>query len=501
MHKISALKYRPNNFSDVIGQEHLITVISNSITLKRIPNAFLLTGPHGVGKTTIARIVAKSINCKDRIPDSAEPCNKCLNCQMITASEHPDVIEMDAASHTSVDNIRNILETTQYLPLKNQYKVFIIDEVHMLSNSAFNALLKTLEEPPEHIKFIFATTEINKIPVTITSRCQHMNLNRLSSDTIKAHLQEVASQENIKFEKEAMEIIANLAQGSIRDSLSIFDSILVYDNAYISSKTVQNVFGMTSKDNISQLGYLIITGESKKSLQLFNTLYQAGSDPVLTLQSLLRLFYALSKELINAGDSKDIYINMRLFTPIIKKISIATINYLWQILIKGLQEIKLSPETNIACEMVIIRLCYAANLPPLKKIITNSQLQKNIQNLDKTSVNSNKPSITNANEILELLQQNDQLLLYEYFYTHCELTKIEEWCIYIIAAPGIPSDFGRNLQSFLNDQLEANYKVNVSLNDDLKSNKEKTLTLLKEDENVKELLDVFPEAEIIEVKQ
>ena len=290
IHTPIPLKYRPRKFSDLIGQELIVQTIKNAIKLKRIANAYLLTGVRGVGKTTSARIIAMSLNCQTIDVDKEsfqEPCGECENCISISESRSVDVLEMDAASRTGISDIRELIEGVQYAPISSKYKIYIIDEVHMLSTAAFNGLLKTLEEPPPHVKFIFATTEVRKIPTTILSRCQRYDLKRVEPGSLSKYLNEICSKENISIDEGALKILFRAADGSVRDALSLLDQSIAYSEGNVSEDLVKEMIGLNDPTQILDLLKLIIEGRTEDSLKKINELYDHGADPILLLKDLL----------------------------------------------------------------------------------------------------------------------------------------------------------------------------------------------------------------------
>ncbi|MFT6106676.1 MAG: DNA polymerase-3 subunit gamma/tau, partial [Rickettsiales bacterium] len=297
-YQVLARKYRPNNFSELVGQEVLVQTLTNAIDNKKIAHSFILTGIRGVGKTTTARIIAKALNCLGENEDSniaRTPCGVCSNCVSISKSSHQDVIEIDAASKTGVDDIRSLIDGVQYSPAIGRYKIYIIDEVHMLSNSAFNALLKTLEEPPAHIKFIFATTEIRKVPITVLSRCQRFDLRRLDVEELSAHLKNILSQENFTAEDLALSLIAESADGSVRDALSITDRILSHNNyqSELTSVAVEEVLGLNDKNKIIDFFAEILQGNTKNTLDHLNKFYEYSTDIVNLIIDLQKILHTI----------------------------------------------------------------------------------------------------------------------------------------------------------------------------------------------------------------
>lgn len=369
-YKVLARKYRPSALAELVGQEALVRTLSNAFSSGRIAHAFLLTGIRGVGKTTTARIIARSLNCVNG--PSINPCGECESCRGIAEDRHMDVIEMDAASRTGVGDIREIIETVQYLPSSARYKVYIIDEVHMLSTSAFNALLKTLEEPPPHVKFIFATTETRKIPVTILSRCQRFDLKRVDIGVIESHLKDIASREAIDAEANALKLIAKASEGSVRDSLSLLDQAIALSNGDVSERTVIEMLGLGDGLAIQQLFHGIVTGETSAVLATMADQINRGADPVHLMTDLAELVSAITKlKIINKEQDGDQL--HKFMAEMAAKLSIPFLSRMWQGLLKGISETRLAANPVAAAEMVLIRICYMSALPLPVDVIQNLQ--------------------------------------------------------------------------------------------------------------------------------
>ncbi len=369
-YRVLARKYRPRNFDELVGQDALVRTLKNAITSGRIAHAFMLTGVRGVGKTTTARIIAKALNYKG--PDGKSgpttgPTDDCPLCQAITEDRHPDVMEMDAASHTGVDNMRDILDGVRYAPVEARYKIYIIDEVHMLSTSAFNALLKTLEEPPEHVKFIFATTEIRKVPVTVLSRCQRFDLRRVEFATLCDHYKFICTKENVTPEDAAIEMIARAADGSVRDGLSLLDQAIALSGESLSASTVQSMLGLTDRMRTFDLFENILTGKLPEALTIMDDLYRSGGSALVLIQDLLELTHLLTKYRAapDIGKTTEALSGQMLerVRSLAGRLSMPTLGKAWQILLKGLSEVQDAPNPQSAAEMVLIRLAYTADLP------------------------------------------------------------------------------------------------------------------------------------------
>ena len=392
-YRVLARKYRPQNFDELIGQDTLVRTLKNAITSGRVAHAFMLTGVRGVGKTTTARIIAKALNYIG--PDgtsgaTTENTEDCPLCQAISEDRHPDVIEMDAASRTGVDDIREILDGVRYAPTEARYKIYVIDEVHMLSKNAFNALLKTLEEPPAHVKFIFATTEIRKVPITVLSRCQRFDLQRIDIDVLSQHFTKICDLEKFKAEDDAIAMIARAADGSVRDGLSLLDQAMALSDDTITATQIQDMLGLADRAQNLDLLEKALGGDMKGALEIMDHIHKNGGAPSVIIQDLLDLTHLLTKfravpdlDDVNKSLSADQLIRAKELSG---KISMPSLSKTWQILLKGLNEVNTAPNPQNAAEMVIIRLAYAADLPDpadlikrLKNQPTNSAPQPSAQ--------------------------------------------------------------------------------------------------------------------------
>lgn len=369
-YRVLARKYRPQNFDELIGQDALVRTLKNAISSGRIAHAFMLTGVRGVGKTTTARIIAKALNYKG--PDgtagpTTDDTGDCPLCQAISEDRHPDVIEMDAASRTGVDDIREILDGVRYAPTEARYKIYVIDEVHMLSKNAFNALLKTLEEPPEHVKFIFATTEIRKVPITVLSRCQRFDLQRVGVDLLCDHFSKICALEDVAADDDAIAMIARAADGSVRDGLSLLDQAIALAGEKITTQQVQDMLGLADRAQNLDLLEKALHGDMPGALSIMDHIYKNGGSPSVVIQDLLDLTHLLTKmrAVPDVGDINQALSGDQLARAqeLAQKISMPSLSKTWQILLKGLNEVNTAPNPQNAAEMVIIRLAYAANLP------------------------------------------------------------------------------------------------------------------------------------------
>ncbi len=371
-----ARKYRPQDFTGLIGQEALVRTLSNAFASGRIAHAFMLTGVRGVGKTTTARIIARALNCvgpdgKATAP-TIHPCGVCEPCIAIAESRHIDVHEMDAASRTGIDDIREIIEGVRYAPASARYKVYIIDEVHMLSKQAFNGLLKTLEEPPPHVKFIFATTEIRKVPVTVLSRCQRFDLRRIETQELVAHLRLIADKEAVQIEDGALALIARAAEGSVRDLLSLLDQAIAHDEGAISAQSVRAMLGLADRGRVLDLFEKLMGGKIAEALTDLGELYDVGADPLAVMQDLLETTHFLTRVKVapgaegffDGGSSE-----AKRAAEMAAKLSVPSLTRAWQMLLKGLFEVRDATRPIQAAEMALIRLAYAADLPPTDKLV------------------------------------------------------------------------------------------------------------------------------------
>jgi DNA polymerase-3 subunit gamma/tau len=379
-YRVLARKYRPSDFTGLIGQEALVRTLRNAFASGRIAHAFMLTGVRGVGKTTTARIIARALNCVGpdgkRTKPSIDPCGVCPVCAAIAESRHVDVQEMDAASRTGIDDIREIIEGTRYAPASARYKVYIIDEVHMLSKQAFNGLLKTLEEPPPHVKFIFATTEIRKVPVTVLSRCQRFDLRRIETEVLTAHISEIAAKEKIVIEAAALSLIARAAEGSVRDALSLLDQAIAHNadgNAQtITADSVRAMLGLADRGRVLDLFEKLIGGEIAVALAEFKSLYDAGADPLVVMQDLLETVHFLTRVKVAPG-AEGFFdggsAEAARAVTMAGKLSVSSLTRAWQMLLKGLIEVRDAANPYPAAEMALVRLSYAADLPPTERLV------------------------------------------------------------------------------------------------------------------------------------
>jgi DNA polymerase-3 subunit gamma/tau len=376
-YRVLARKYRPQSFAELIGQDAMVKTLANAIARGRIAHAFLLTGVRGVGKTSTARLIAKALNCIG--PDgnggpTITPCNQCEQCRAIAEGRHIDVIEMDAASHTGVDDVREIIEAVRYSSVSARYKIYIIDEVHMLSKNAFNALLKTLEEPPEHVKFLFATTEVQKVPVTVLSRCQRFDLRRIPADKLAAHFAEVARAEGVEVEPDALGMIAKAAEGSARDGLSILDQAIAHGGGMVTAEQVRDMLGLADRGRIRRLLDLVLGGDAVQALAELDEAETLGIDPGALLRGLMEELHTATRLKAGASPSGlDSDEQRRSAQQLASALSWAQIHRLWQMLLKALNDVAIAPDPQEAATMGLLRLIHAADLPDPASLMARLQ--------------------------------------------------------------------------------------------------------------------------------
>ena len=404
---VLARKYRPQKFEDLLGQDALVQTLTNAIKNNRLHHAYILTGIRGVGKTTTARLIAKALNCTGldgKGGPTITPCGVCENCKAIAAGRHIDVLELDAASRTGVDDMREILDGVRYKPTNARYKIYIIDEVHMLSKSAFNALLKTLEEPPSHVKFIFATTEIRKVPVTVLSRCQRFDLQRLSIDDLLKLFHKIVAAENLKADEEALHMIAKAADGSARDGLSLLDQAVSLGAGNVKADIVKEMIGLADISQTFELFENLIAGDVKQVVINLQEQYKNGANPLSLLKDLISLTHLVAKVKLVPSFINDDSISeaeREFCNKVSGGVSIAILSKIWQMMIKGLGEIQISPVQIDALEMILIRVAYSASLPTPYELLNDVKKNSDLRGLPQTTALSRQsvssaPSVNSA---------------------------------------------------------------------------------------------------------
>ena len=403
-YKVLARKYRPESFAELRGQDTMVRILKNAFATDRIAHSFILTGIRGTGKTTTARIIAKGLNCigiDGAGKPTTDPCGKCENCTAIIEGRHVDVIEMDAASQTGVGDIREIIDSVHYSTTSARYKIYIIDEVHMLSTSAFNALLKTLEEPPLHVKFIFATTEIRKVPITVLSRCQRFDLKRVEPEVLITHLKSIADREQVKISEAAISIIVRASEGSVRDAMSMMDQAIAHGAEETSAEQVREMIGLADRSRILDLFSLIMEGNALSALNELSNQYAAGADPIVILKDLAEVTHWISVVKISPNTSQDPTVTTDERDRGLKfstQLSMRSLTRMWQMILKVLEEISFAPNSMMAAEMAIIRLTHVSELPSPDELIRKLEKQNysNAQVNDVKKKNDIKSTVTSS---------------------------------------------------------------------------------------------------------
>lgn len=488
-YRVLARKYRPANFDDLIGQETLVQTLSNAIRTGRIAHAFLLTGIRGIGKTTTARIIARALNCvgvDGQGSATISPCGVCPNCKMIADDRHVDVLEMDAASHTGVNDVREIIETVRYLPTSARYKIYIIDEVHMLSNSAFNALLKTLEEPPPHVKFVFATTEVRKIPVTILSRCQRFDLKRISTEQLAAHLGNIATKESVEADPEALTLLSVAAEGSVRDGLSLLDQAIARNLgdkgvARITLSSVRQMMGSADKTATFRLLETLLSGDTPAALDDLRGQYAAGTDPILLLQDCLEAVHLVTRVKVSPQALNDISLSEHdraAAQSMASRLSMPVLTRLWQMLLKGLGELRMAPAPLAAFEMLIVRVAYAAQLPTPAEVIRQAgtdvaKPQAAAPSLVKPAaavpasaegaeLKKNRIALPDFRSVVALFEQKREGLKHTYLMRQAHLVAFEQGCITLRLQEGVPRSAIAEMAQSLSEWAGEPWKIILS---------------------------------------
>jgi len=540
--KVLALKYRPKTFDDLIGQEVVAETITNSIKSDKIPNAYLFTGIRGIGKTTTARIVAKGLNCLNGIENLCKE-NLCNNCKSIADSSHIDVLEMDAASKTGVDDVRDLIEFSRYGPTSAKYKIFIIDEVHMLSKQAFNALLKTLEEPPEYLKFIFATTEIKKIPITVVSRCQRFDLSRIKSSELFEFIKNIKEKENGKVSDEALKLIVKISEGSVRDALSLLDRGLLSldEKTELDLNAAQKIFGYFDKFQLISLFELILRGEEEKVINIYRKIYDQGVEPKVFMNDFLEILYyfkninSLSLEGTNFSLNDEEFSKIK---EISNQVDAEVLILFWQFAISSLEELDIVSNQHLSIEMFLIRLMHLSSIK-LKNIDqdeSNENLDNQIpneENKQKFKDNSrtvdqikniaqeekqksvakpeikamDKNLINSFDDLLNVCTSKKEIKLKYELEKNVNLVKFERNRIEISFNDNLDKNFVKDLSSKLYEWTAERWiitfsksKGEMSVKEKQKNKKDELINEVKNLEIYKKVMEKFPDAELIDVK-
>lgn len=537
--KVLALKYRPQTFNDLIGQEVVAETITNSIKANKVPNAYLFAGIRGIGKTTTARIVAKALNCLKGIENLCKD-DLCENCEAITNSNHIDVLEMDAASKTGIDDVRDLIEFSRYGPTLAKFKIFIIDEVHMLSKQAFNGLLKTLEEPPEYLKFIFATTEIKKIPITVVSRCQRFDLSRIKSLELFEFIKKIKDKEHGNVSDDALKLIVKISEGSVRDALSLLDrGLLSLDkNKELDLKAAQKIFGYFDKSQLIDLFQLILKGEEANVINIYRKIYDQGIEPKFFINDFLEILYYFKNINSLSLDSTNFSLNDEEFLKI-KEISNQVDSEIlilfWQFTIKSLEELDIVSNPHLSIEMFLIRLIYLSSKKNKNNLIIenkdiNGKLETNHTEVkSKTQIinqiknviqeDQNKPeikteikveqknTINSFDQLLKTCVQKKEIKLKYELENNVNLVSFANNRIEISFNENLTKDFVKDLSSKLFEWTNerwiisfSKFKGEISIKENKKNKKEELLEQVKDSEIYKSVLDKFPDAELLDIK-
>ncbi len=528
--QVLALKYRPQIFKDLIGHEEIATTIQNSIKNNSSANAFLFTGIRGIGKTTFARIVAKALNCDQALEGKCE--KKCSHCDPIANSNHIDVMEIDAASNTGVDNIRELLEFSRYGPTSSKFKIFIIDEVHMLSKQAFNALLKTLEEPPKYLKFIFATTEVKKIPVTVISRCQRYDLSRVKSDELFNYLKNISLKEKKAVDDNAIKLIVKLSEGSVRDALSLLDRAIISKNEnHVTFEDAQKIFGYVNRSSYIELLEIIFSGDQEKIIDHYRKLYNSGIEPNLFLNDFLEMLYYMKNisHIENEGNSFTLNDNdHKKISSLSKQLDPNAILLFWEFTLKTLKEINIVTNPNLLIEMFLIQLTYLKKKNVIDNIQQNKSSNTLIKNVDLKNTRSNEPigqiknikqedekiekkntiEIKSLEDLIEIcLEKKEMRLKYE-LENNVNLVSFSNMNIEISINDKINKNFVKDLSERLYDWTKKRWLISFSKEKGEMSEKEKKNSLKKKDikdyessNEYKNLLNAFPDIELINIEK
>ena len=538
--KVLALKYRPQSFDDLIGQEVVVETITNSIKANKVPNAYLFTGIRGIGKTTTARIVAKALNCSNGIENLCKE-NLCENCEAITNSSHIDVLEMDAASKTGVDDVRDLIEFSRYGPTSAKYKIFIIDEVHMLSKQAFNALLKTLEEPPEYLKFIFATTEIKKIPITVVSRCQRFDLSRIKSTELFEFIKKIKDKENGKVSDDALKLIIKISEGSVRDALSLLDRALLSldDNTELDLNAAQKIFGYFDKSQLIDLFQLILNGEENKVINIYRKIYDQGVEPKVFINDFLELLYYFKNINSLTLESTNFSLNDEEFTrikDISSQVDAEVLILFWQFAISSLEELDIVSNQHLSIEMFLIRLMHLSSIKSKKTPdlntdeslesaavtkqtdienvtqaidqIKNIAQEKKIKPEIKTEIKAIDKSLINSfNDLLDACSEKKEIKLKYELEKNVNLVKFERNRIEISFNDNLDKDFVKDLSAKLFEWTSERWiitfsksKGEMSVKEKQKNKREELINEVKNSEIYKTIIEKFPDAELTDVK-
>jgi DNA polymerase-3 subunit gamma/tau len=539
-YRVLARKYRPDTFSELIGQEALVRTLGNALSLGRLAHAFVLTGVRGIGKTSTARLLAKGLNCigADGNGDATlEPCGQCEPCKSIAAGRHVDVLEIDAASHTGVDDAREIIEGVGYRPVSARYKIYIIDEVHMMSKSAFNALLKTLEEPPDAVKFIFATTEIRKVPVTILSRCQRYDLRRVPAAMLAGHLGMICQRESIAADEDALAAIARAAEGSVRDALSLLDQAAAMTADKLTNDMVADMLGRPGRRESQTVLTAALAGDAPSALAAFNIAYSRGAEPEMLVTDLLDLIHLASMQAAGGSDEALIESERDMIAGLAES-GIARLGRAWQLLLKGHGELGQAPNPAAACEMLIIRLAHTAHMPTpgelMQKLPKTSPPSTPVASapalapsadtgpidtgpidtgpidtgpIDTGPIDTGSSMPRSLAEIVALAEINGEMLLAARIRNHVQLVSLKPGNLQIGLVGAAPDQLAGDIARYLSQWTGQRWLVSLSesggaqtLAEEQRDADEKLRDTIASEPLVVQILDIFPGASIDEIK-
>ena len=501
---VLARKYRSQDFESLIGQDVLVKTLTTAIKTGRIAHAYIFTGIRGTGKTSTARILAKALNCLSSDGPTATPCGKCENCRAIAAGQHIDVMEIDAASHTGVDNMREILDAAQYRPTNGRYKVYIIDEVHMLSSSAFNALLKTLEEPPAHVIFILATTEIRKVPVTILSRCQRFDLVRVPVEILKKHFAWIAEQEQVELSDEANDLLARAADGSVRDGLSLLDQAIAQTGGHVDEASVMDMLKRADRGVVVDFMQTVLSGNVANAIAKADEIYTNGADLTMLLSDMMEWTHWATRmhPVLRTGDSEHIPYTAdqrERINNINKHVSLNTLSRLWQVMVAAVPEMQAATNQKQCFDMLIVRLMHIADMPPIAEMIKQEKTSAPVVPVQK--VEPKKLEIKTATDLANALSNAREMLMYSYFTKNIEISEIAGKKISYFDR-GDDADFQKKLVIWLNTNTGANWtleKIEQSAQQQTVGEQEKIA--LESDPMVADAMSLFENAEIVGVSK
>lgn len=504
---VLARKYRSQDFESLIGQDVLVKTLTTAINTGRIAHAYIFTGIRGTGKTSTARILAKALNCLSSDHATSKPCGVCENCRAIAAGQHIDVMEIDAASHTGVDNMREILDAALYRPTNARYKVYIIDEVHMLSTSAFNALLKTLEEPPAHVIFILATTEIRKVPVTILSRCQRFDLARVPVETLKKHFAWVAEQEKIELSDGANELLARAADGSVRDGLSLLDQAIAQTGGHVDEGAVLDMLKRTDRGTVVNFMKTVLSGDTNVALTRLDEIYNNGADLTMLLNDMMEWTHWATRmhpslRLQDVTSSPYTADQRETIRQINENVSLNTLSRIWQVMVAAVPELQASTNQKQCFDMLIVRLMHIADMPSIPELLRQNAENVPVKQVEKTEPEKPKfMEINTSDDLAHALQTARELLLYSYYTTNLEITEFENGKIKYFDRKG-EKDFSQKLTLWLKDKTGKNWTLEIMTEAPHQQTlSEHTKSEIEADPMVASAMDLFEGAEIVNISK